>query len=65
MLFACWNSEIEKHVRAIEFSKQYGIIIVMKGAPTQIVNGEDIYQNTTGNAALATAPYASMVAATP
>ncbi|MCD0474771.1 NAD(P)H-hydrate dehydratase [Flavobacterium sp. EDS] len=54
-LIGSWNSEIEKHVRAIEFSKQYGIIIVMKGAPTQIVNGEDIYQNTTGNAALATA----------
>jgi ADP-dependent NAD(P)H-hydrate dehydratase len=27
----------------------------MKGAPTHIVYGETIYQNTTGNAALATA----------
>jgi ADP-dependent NAD(P)H-hydrate dehydratase len=27
----------------------------MKGAPTHIVYGETVYQNTTGNAALATA----------
>jgi NAD(P)H-hydrate repair Nnr-like enzyme with NAD(P)H-hydrate dehydratase domain len=27
----------------------------MKGAPTQIIDGETVYENTTGNAALATA----------
>lgn len=27
----------------------------MKGAPTMIIDGETIYENTTGNAALATA----------
>ena len=37
------------------FSKQYHAIVVMKGAPTYIIDGETIYQNTTGNAALATA----------
>jgi ADP-dependent NAD(P)H-hydrate dehydratase len=54
-LIGSWNSNQEKFEKTIEFSKQYGVIIVMKGAPTHIVNEDDIYQNTTGNAALATA----------
>ena len=37
------------------FAKQYQIIMVLKGAPTQIVFGNDFYENTTGNPALATA----------
>lgn len=41
--------------KATEFSLEHNIIIVMKGAPTKIIDGENIYQNTTGNAALATA----------
>ncbi|OUL61663.1 NAD(P)H-hydrate dehydratase [Flavobacterium sp. AJR] len=54
-LIGNWTSDSEKFEKTIEFSKQYKVIIVMKGAPTHIVNGESIYQNTTGNAALATA----------
>jgi ADP-dependent NAD(P)H-hydrate dehydratase len=54
-LIGSWNSNQEKFEKTIEFSKQYGVIVVMKGAPTHIVNEDDIYQNTTGNAALATA----------
>jgi len=41
--------------KTIEFSKEHELIIVMKGAPTKIIHGENVYQNTTGNAALATA----------
>ena len=29
--------------------------MVLKGAPTKIIDGDTIYENTTGNAALATA----------
>lgn len=54
-LIGSWNSNQEKFEKTIEFSKQYGVIVVMKGAPTHIVNEDDIYQNATGNAALATA----------
>ncbi|KIC00742.1 ADP-dependent (S)-NAD(P)H-hydrate dehydratase [Flavobacterium sp. JRM] len=54
-LIGNWTSDSEKFEKTIEFSKQYKVIIVIKGAPTHIVNGESIYQNTTGNAALATA----------
>ena len=54
-LIGKWDSEEEKRSKAISLSKQYQLIIVMKGAPTQIIDGDTVYQNTTGNAALATA----------
>jgi ADP-dependent NAD(P)H-hydrate dehydratase len=54
-LIGKWCSEEEKINNTISFSKQHQVIIVMKGAPTQIIDGETVYENTTGNAALATA----------
>ncbi|KAF2334847.1 NAD(P)H-hydrate dehydratase [Flavobacterium daemonense] len=54
-LIGNWNSESEKFQKTISFSEKYKVIIVMKGAPTFIINKTEIYQNTTGNAALATA----------
>ncbi|GGF04379.1 NAD(P)H-hydrate dehydratase [Flavobacterium limi] len=54
-LIGKWDSESEKFQKAIAFSEQYKVIIVMKGAPTFIINKTAVYQNTTGNAALATA----------
>ncbi|MEL1252405.1 NAD(P)H-hydrate dehydratase [Flavobacterium sp. DGU38] len=54
-LIGKWDSESEKFQKAIAFSEQYKIIIVMKGVPTFIINQTKVYQNTTGNAALATA----------
>lgn len=54
-LLGKWNSDEEKFAKTIEFSKKFDVIIVMKGAPTYIIDGEKIYQNTTGNPALATA----------
>lgn len=54
-LIGKWDSESEKFQKTIAFSEQYKVIIVMKGAPTFIINQTKVYQNTTGNAALATA----------
>lgn len=54
-LLGTWHSEEDKMSKVISFSKQYHVIIVMKGAPTHIIDRETIYENTTGNAALATA----------
>ena len=54
-LLGKWNSDEEKFTKTIEFSTKFDVIIVMKGAPTYIIDGEKIYQNTTGNPALATA----------
>lgn len=54
-LIGKWDSESEKFQKAIAFSENHKVIIVMKGAPTYIINKTKVYQNTTGNAALATA----------
>ena len=54
-LIGKWNSETEKIAKSIAFSKKYNVIIVLKGAPTLIIDNETIYENTSGNAALATA----------
>ena len=54
-LIGRWDSEEEKMSKAISFSKRYQVIIVTKGAPTRIIDGETVYENTSGNAALATA----------
>jgi hydroxyethylthiazole kinase-like uncharacterized protein yjeF len=54
-LIGRWDSEEEHLEKTIAFSKQHQLIVVMKGAPTRIIDGDLVYQNTTGNAALATA----------
>ena len=54
-LIGKWDSEAEKFEKTLAFSKKYQLIIVMKGAPTHIIDGNAVYENTTGNAALATA----------
>ncbi|OAB27146.1 yjeF C-terminal region, hydroxyethylthiazole kinase-related [Flavobacterium fryxellicola] len=54
-LLGKWSSEEEKFEKTKAFSKQYNLIVVMKGVPTHTIDGETIYENTTGNAALATA----------
>lgn len=54
-LIGKWTSEEEKFSKTVEFSKKFDVIIVMKGAPTFVIDQNTIYQNTTGNQALATA----------
>lgn len=54
-LIGKWTSEEEKINLAKLFSIKYNLIIVMKDAPTRIIDNDKIYENTTGNAALATA----------
>lgn len=54
-LIGKWFTEEEKFQKTIAFSVVNKVLIVMKGAPTYIIDGEIVYLNTTGNAALATA----------
>ena len=54
-LIGKWDSDRDKMEKTIAFSKANNLILVMKGVPTFIIDGDTIYQNTTGNAALATA----------
>lgn len=50
-----WKSEEDKFEKAVDFSTKFNLILILKGAPTFVVHGDRIFQNTTGNAALATA----------
>jgi len=54
-LIGSWKSEEEKLEMAKNYSLKNNLIIVVKGAPTLIIDGNKTYKNTTGNAALATA----------
>lgn len=54
-LIGKWNSEAELFEKTIAFSKKHQLIVVMKGAPTHCIDGTTVYENSTGNAALATA----------
>ena len=54
-LIGKWYTKEEMFGKAVVFSLVNQVVIVMKGAPTFIIDGETIYENTTGNAALATA----------
>lgn len=54
-LIGKWYTKEEMFGKSVVFSLVNQVVIVMKGAPTYIVDGETIYENTTGNAALATA----------
>ena len=54
-LIGPWENDIDKIEKVKAFSIQYDIIVVVKGAPTLIIKKEIIFENTTGNQALATA----------
>jgi len=54
-LIGTWENEAQKMQMVVDFSVAHEVIVVLKCAPTRIVDGEIIYENTTGNAALATA----------
>ena len=54
-LIGKWESEEDKLYRVHQLSHKYNLIIIVKGAPTIVIYHHEIYENTTGNQALATA----------
>lgn len=54
-LIGTWDSEENKLEKVKYFSTEYNVIVVVKGAPTLIVDKETVFENTSGNQALATA----------
>ena len=54
-LIGTWQTEEEKLAKVTQLAIENNLIIVVKGAPTLVVSDSVIYQNTTGNQALATA----------
>lgn len=53
-LIGTWENDYEKLTKTVEFSKKHKVIVVIKGAHTVIINGDNKYFNSTGNQALAT-----------
>ncbi|WP_313805723.1 NAD(P)H-hydrate dehydratase [Flavobacterium sp.] len=54
-LIGSWDSKLEMLEKVKDFAVEYDVIMVVKGAPTLIVSKNAVYENTTGNQALATA----------
>ena len=54
-LIGSWKDDFDKLQKVKDFSKQYKVIMVIKGANTIIVSNNRCYINSTGNPGLATA----------
>ncbi|MBI9042740.1 NAD(P)H-hydrate dehydratase [Lutibacter sp.] len=54
-LIGAWKNDYDKLNKSIEFSKEHKVILVLKGAHTVVVDGNNLTFNSTGNPALATA----------
>ena len=54
-LLGPWESYEEMMEKTMSFSEKYDVVIVNKGAPTYIVYMDAVFENTSGNQALATA----------
>jgi hydroxyethylthiazole kinase-like uncharacterized protein yjeF len=54
-LIGAWTDDFDKLEKAKAFAKQFGIILVIKGANSITIYNEKLFVNTTGNPGLATA----------
>ncbi len=54
-LIGAWSNDFERIEKTKKFSEKYNIIIVVKGAHTQIIYKDSIFINSTGNQGMATA----------
>ncbi|WP_457609919.1 NAD(P)H-hydrate dehydratase [Lutibacter sp.] len=54
-LIGTWKNDYDKLTIAKQFSKDYDVILVLKGTYTIVIDNEFMYFNSTGNPALATA----------
>ena len=50
-----WSNDFEKIEKVTNIAKAYNIIVVIKGAHTLIITSEELYVNSSGTPALATA----------
>lgn len=53
-LIGTWKNDYEKLEKVSAFSKKHKVIVLIKGAYTVVVSGNQLYFNSTGNQALAT-----------
>lgn len=53
-LIGAWKNDYEKLEKVSAFSKKHKVIVLIKGAYTVVINGEQLFFNSSGNQALAT-----------
>lgn len=53
-LIGSWKDDFDKLDKMKDFSKEYQIVLLVKGAHTLIVSNEEVYVNSTGNPGMAT-----------
>ncbi|TRZ42909.1 NAD(P)H-hydrate dehydratase [Robertkochia solimangrovi] len=53
-LIGNWDDDLQKISKVKEFSKNYAVVVVVKGAHTMITDGKKLYFNSTGNPGMAT-----------
>ncbi|MGK0385732.1 MAG: hydroxyethylthiazole kinase-like uncharacterized protein yjeF [Patiriisocius sp.] len=54
-LIGAWDNDYDKIEKTKAFSKKYNVIIIIKGANTMTISGDEMYVNTTGNPGMASA----------
>ena len=54
-LIGAWEDDFEKLTKTQEFSKKHNVIVISKGAHSQIIYKDLMYVNSTGNPGMATA----------
>lgn len=54
-MIGSWRDDFEKIEKARLFAKRYGVVIVVKGAYSLIIDSDHLYVNSSGTPALATA----------
>ena len=50
-----WDDDFEKIQKTREFTRRYGVIVIIKGAFSLVIDAETIHVNSSGTPALATA----------
>jgi hydroxyethylthiazole kinase-like uncharacterized protein yjeF len=54
-LIGKWKNDYDRLIKVKYFSRKYGVIVVVKGANSLIVNDDKLFINTSGNPGMATA----------
>ena len=54
-LIGAWDNDFEKIDKTIALAKEHNIIVIIKGAHTTIISPNEVYVNSSGSPALATA----------
>ncbi len=54
-LLGKWKDDFDKLKKAKQFTEEHKVILVIKGAHTMTISGDNIYVNNTGNPGMATA----------